>query len=115
MRTASKADRKRVEMAVATTGVTPYDGTEILAYINLGRWVADCACNGGELVAPGEQMLCGSCGAKNTVKFPDKKTRERIDKVLLQRDSYNQNWLPDETVAELVAQNIENGIYPEDM
>ena len=90
-----------------------HDGGTIDAYVNRGRWVADCACNGAELVAPGQEMLCGSCGARNTVKFPG--TRNELEAALLQREPFNQNWHPDETVDELVAQNIENGIFPEDM
>ncbi len=115
MQTATKADLKRVEMVVAKSGVTPYTGTEVLAYVNHGRWVADCACNGGELVAPDEQMLCGSCGARNTVKFPGAKTRSQVEAVLTRRSVMNQNWKPDETIAEITAQNIDNGLYPEDM
>ena len=91
MQTATKADLKRVEMVVGKAGVTPYTGTTVLAYVNHGRWVADCACNGGELVTPDEQMLCGSCGARNTVKFPGPKTRGEIETVLDRRDLYYQN------------------------
>ncbi len=90
-----------------------YDGTTVLAYVNWGRWVADCACNGAELVAPNQEMVCGSCGARNTVTFPGSRTK--IEDALSQRKPVNQNWNPDETVNELVAQNIENGVYPEDM
>lgn len=90
-------------------------GGTIDAYVNHGRWVADCVCNGAELVVPNQEMLCGSCGTRNTVKFPGPKTRTKIEAALLQREARNQNWHPDETVDELVAQNIENGIYPEDM
>ena len=115
MRTADKPTLKRIEVTLAKAGVDIYDGTTVLAYINHGRWVADCACNGGELVAPDETMLCGSCGARNTVKFPGLKTRKKIEAALGLREPFNQNWQPDETVDGLVAQNIENGIYPEDM
>ncbi len=92
-----------------------HDGGTIDAYVNHGRWVADCACNGAELVAPGQEMVCGSCGARNTVKFPSPKTRTDLDVVLSRREQFRQNWYPYETVDELVAQNIENGIYPEDI
>ncbi len=92
-----------------------HDGASIDAYVNHGRWVADCACNGAELVAPDQQMLCGSCGARNTVKFPPPKTKGKLETVLGARDPHSQNWSPDETVDELVAQNIEHGLYPEGM
>ena len=92
-----------------------HDGGPIDAYVNHGRWVADCACNGAELVAPGQEMLCGSCGARNQVKFPGPTMRDKIEAVLNPRPPLRQNWYPDETVDELVAQNIDHGIYPEDM
>ena len=89
-----------------------HDGGTVDVYVNHGRWVADCVCNGAELVAPGQEMLCGSCGARNTVTFPGPKMRDQIEAVLLRREPLRQNWYTDETVDELVAQNIENGIYP---
>ncbi len=115
LRTADKPTVKRIETTLAKAGVVSYDGTTVLAYVNHGRWVADCVCNGGELVAPGEQMLCGSCGARNKVKFPGPKTRDKIQTALLRREPRNQNWHTDETVNERVAQNVENGFYPEYM
>ena len=87
----------------------------IVAYVNLGRWVADCPCNGAEIVEPGEDMLCGSCSMVSTVVFPDSETKIKIESVLLQREPFHQNWHPDETVDELVAQNIENGLFPDDL
>ncbi len=115
MQTANKQTQNRTERVLTQNGVTAYDGTAVLAYVNHGRWVADCACNGGELVAPNLQMVCGSCGARNTVTFPDERTMTEIVRVLDVRSPLNQNWHPDETVSELLAQNIENGLYPEDM
>ena len=83
----------------------------IYAYINQGRWVADCPCNGAEIVEPGEDMLCGSCSMVSTVAFPDEKTRQQIETALLKRHPLKQNWTVEETVAELEAQNIENGLW----
>lgn len=89
----------------------------VLAYINHGRWVADCAtpeCFGAELVG-GPTMVCASCGRESTVKYPAPKTREKIEAALDVRLTANRNWYPEETVAELVAQNIDHGILPDDM
>ena len=120
LRTADKNYTDRLVDSLTDGGRRPlpfeiHDGGAIDAYVNWGRWVADCACNGAELVALGQEMVCGSCGARNTVKFPGAKTRGKLEVVLLQREPFRQNWHPDETVDELVAQNIENGLYPEDM
>jgi hypothetical protein len=61
-------------------------------------------------VAPGETMLCGSCGAVNKVKFPTAKTRGQIEGILGKRPPENQNWKT-ELVSELEAENIERGIW----
>ena len=111
MITATKKTQARVEQAVSKLGIVTQSAEPAVAYVNHGRWVADCACNGGELVAPAETMLCGSCGRTHTVKFPGPKTRQKIEAALSQRVPLNQNWHPDETVDELVAQNIENGMW----
>lgn len=111
MKTADKYVQARIESTITRMGVTPFKGETVLAYVNHDRWVADCLCNGAELVAPGETMLCGSCGAQHTVKFPGPKTRAKIEHLLGLRETRNRNWHPDETVSELEAQNIENGIW----
>lgn len=85
----------------------------VLAYINHGRWVADCVCNGSELI-DGPVMVCGSCGMETPVKYPGPKTRKRIEDALSVRNQRLQNWHPDETIDELIAQNIDHGIFPED-
>ncbi len=108
MRTADKYTRKRVETSLAKAGIESWEGETISAYLNLGWWVAACPCNGAELVAPDLSMLCGSCGAEHKVVFP--RNRRAIETVLEKRDSPNQNWTV-ETVAELTAENIENGLW----
>lgn len=106
--TADKYARAKVEAALAKAGVSSWSGETVTAYLNHDRWVADCPCNGAELVAPGEEMLCGSCGARHRVKFP--KHRKDIEAALEKRAALYRNWHPDETVEELIAQNIEHGV-----
>jgi hypothetical protein len=85
----------------------------VLAYVNHSRWVADCECGGSELVAEKQDMLCGSCGMVSPVKFPTKAKTADIERLLEVRALGNRNWNLEETVAELTAQNIENGIWEE--
>lgn len=114
MQTASKYNRARIETTLAKVGTVPFQGETVHAYINHGRWVADCPCNGAELVAPDHNMLCGSCGAEHTVKFPGPKTKQKIERLLSLRSApIYQNW-QGESTNELEAENIENGIW-EDM
>jgi hypothetical protein len=110
VQTATDRTRNRIAKALASNNTpTRRNRKQVAAYINHGRWVADCPCNGAELVGPGEDMVCGSCGTISSVDFPD--TAADIEKVLGLRDPYNQNWHPGETVDELTAQNIENGLW----
>lgn len=84
-----------------------------IAYINESKWVADCPsewCRGAELIAPGHDMLCADCGMVSKVKWP--KDRVEIERLLnLRPDPFRRNWLPHETVNDLLAENIEHGIW----
>lgn len=104
------------------------------AYINHGRWVVECQCgNAVEAVPrpvthPGhsaphqirvgqKRYRCepwgveadpsGFCGSTYTVIWP--RNARRIVAVLNYRPRHNQNWRPGETVALLVAENLEHG------
>jgi hypothetical protein len=105
----SREDAIRVAAAgrVAETGRSD---KPVLAYINDSRWVANCECGGGELVSEGQEMLCGSCGVVSPVKFPTKKKVEQLERLLEVRPVRSRNWNLEETVDELLAQNIEHGI-----
>lgn len=97
----------------------------VLAYLNHGRWVADCSrpdCTGAELAVPGEAFHCHNCGQLDTVTWPD--NPDDIDAVLKLRPvPGTRNWFPKghplaeayqlpagETVADLVAENAAHGI-----
>jgi hypothetical protein len=110
VRTADKYVRARIETTLAKAGVESFTGGKIQAYVNHGRWVADCPCNGAELVDPDHKMLCGSCGAEHDVQFPGPKTRARIEELLDLREPMFRNWTF-EPVSELEAENIEHGIW----
>lgn len=89
------------------------------AYVNHGRWVADCKmidpltgelCAGAELVAPGEPFVCGSCLQESPVTFPSAAGRREIDRLLAVRSVSHQHWNLAEDVAELVGENIAHGL-----
>jgi len=84
----------------------------VQAYVNHGRWVADCpmlACYGARMVSDTHPMQCGSCGGgPYRVLFPQQ--RAAIEAVLLKRpDDRNQNWAG-ETLAALRAENRAHGV-----
>lgn len=90
-------------------------GTTVSAYVNWGRWVADCAfCYSAQVVTPDDpRMWCPSCrnagamGAWVRVSFPAE--TDAIEDVLVRRrDERNRNW-DGESVTELRQQNRDNG------
>lgn len=102
---------RRVETIAVERGVKIVDSDERLsAYANHGRWVADCVCGGAEIVAPDRPMVCGSCGRRCQVDWPD--GWQRAEALLDARpEPATRNWYPaSETVDALVAENVANGV-----
>jgi hypothetical protein len=82
------------------------------ARINHGRWLTDCPnCHGGALTHPEWKLACcGECGCiMRRVEFPEMVAA--IETVLLARATRDvQNWVPPETVADLLRENAEHGV-----
>lgn len=92
------------------------------AYLNHGRWIADCAkCGGAELTTaefcqvcnqahPIQQFHCQNhtCHARDEVKMPT--NLAAIEAVVRFRPLENQNWLPGESVASLKLENDEHQV-----
>lgn len=84
-----------------------------VAYVNHGRWVADCptaGCGGAMLVLNGGEFLCGTCfnaeigGEYRPIVWPD--DAAEIEALLVVRPlPVNMNWRPGETLAMLAAEN----------
>jgi hypothetical protein len=80
-----------------------------------GRWIARCpTCSGAEYVDPGDPVfICLSCfnsehGNKLlSVRFPER--RQEIEAALEPRPAQNRNWLPGETVEDILAENSKHG------
>lgn len=110
-------EKRRAAYRLAKAGeYQTQPGQTVMAYINHGRWVADCpACNGAELVEQGHRMLCGSCGAVHDVDWPS--DIDEAETLLEQRPVGHQHWdrHKGETVDTLAAENIDHGILPEDL
>ena len=84
----------------------------VVAYINHGRWVADCAkCPGAERVDPDDDFFaCLSCGVVSDTTFPTAKERDAIEKALCLRSlDVTRNWLPGESVESLTTETAERG------
>lgn len=99
----------------------------MIGRVNHGRWIASCSCGmPGSLPTPGcivfldgPWALLGWCvrcgnqgwgGGWRRIVVPPPEERARIEAVLLCRPNVeDRNWEPDETVADLLAQNREHG------
>lgn len=91
------------------------------AYVNEGRWVADCPrCNGGIAVWAGmPDAACYDCGRIfSDIKFPKDRDRVRAERVLSKRKSTRRmHWDPDnESVEDLKVENAVQGVdFTEDL
>lgn len=85
----------------------------VAAYINHGRWVADCPnCNGGIAAwAENDACCCLDCGRVYHAVFPSTRKRDKVEAILLERPSgAYMNWNPDrESIADLKAESILRG------
>lgn len=102
---------RRVETMVVERGLQIVDSDDrVAAYANHGRWVADCVCGGAEIVCCDRPMVCGSCGRRCQVDWPD--GWQRAEALLDARPlTSTRNWYPDrETVDALVAENVAHGV-----
>ena len=98
---------------LAIDKVTP----KAVAYVNHGRWVADCPdrCGGAMLLDPNLPYMCGECfniiigGKWRLIQWPT--DRLEIEMVLDKRPfSINRNWWPVETVDDLKRENRDHGV-----
>lgn len=88
------------------------DNRTVAAYVNQGRWVADCPnCGGGMFTEPGwPRGCCLDCGTSYQVKHPAERTVAAAEKALLARPVSHRNWNPQtETPARLAAENRKRG------
>lgn len=89
-------------------------GTPVVAYINEGRWVADCPeCNGGIAVWPGmPDACCYDSGHVWTVTFPAVAEIGQAEALLEHRaEPRTRNWIPAaETIDDLKAENVLRGV-----
>jgi hypothetical protein len=91
--------------------------TSTVARIEEGHWIAKCPfCPSAQRVTPLDpRFICAGLdgclnapirGAYATVIFPSTQKQAAIESVLLERPArLNRNWLPGETVADLVVEN----------
>lgn len=89
-----------------------------LAYVNHGRWVADCpseGCAGATSIMPGAGFLCAEClnaevGHRyRPVAWPAERAAVE-DALCCRRLPQTANWRPGETVRALEDENVRHGL-----
>lgn len=91
-------------------------GAALAVVLNQGRWIVCCPdCNGAQLASQADpRFLCNECGniangsAWRPLIWPS--NRAAIEAALDRRLIQNQNWVPGETIADLLAENANGGI-----
>lgn len=81
------------------------------------RSIIACECGGAQLASRDDRrFFCVAClnekqgGKWRPVTWPKKKDADAIEAQLRPRMTENANWLPGESVADLVAENETNGV-----
>ena len=101
----------------------------VAAYLNHGRWVADCAtwpgCPGAvEYAVPeGDLHQCNVCGRSAGLEWPDSEFLAGLAEVMAVRPFENRNWYPaghprgeangtvtGQSLDDLAVENRENGV-----
>ena len=81
-------------------------------YHNHGRWVANCPadqCSEAHAVTPGDGFMCVNCGMVSKLGWP--LNMEQLTRTLSLRSvPETRNWLPGETLDDLVAENLEHKV-----
>lgn len=84
-----------------------------------GRWIADCPgqCGGAECVDL-DNLIFMCCSCWNAaydhqwlkVTVPPTERRKQIERLLLKRPGKARNWLPHETLSDIVTENLARGV-----
>ena len=90
----------------------------VQAYVNWGRWVADCSCAMAYRVDNfPSALMCKACGEEMQIEYPP--NREAIEAVLAHRPGQkagsqivfsHRNWRPGESIVALRRENREHGL-----
>ena len=91
------------------------EGGMLYAYVNHARWVVDCPnCNSAETAWEDGYFMCSEChnsdvgGKLKRVVMPI--NRKGIENALSVRQPLNRNWFINETLDDLIAENIKHGV-----
>lgn len=101
-------------ISMANLGASVAPSASVAVSVNHGRWVVDCPdCAGAQLACKTDhRFMCNECGNVvvgglwRTVDWPDDAAGLQIEAALKVRPIANQNWIPSESVEDLLAENL---------
>lgn len=101
-------------VSMANLGASVAPDASVQVSVNHGRWVVDCPdCAGAQLACKTDhRFMCNECGNVvigglwRPVEWPEDKVGLGIEAALKVRPPANQNWVPGETVDDLLAENL---------
>jgi len=101
---------------VPFNAAVPVAGEPIAVFVNEARWIVQCPdCKSAQLACKTDpRFMCHECanvrngGQWRPTLWP--KSVDKVEVALGKRLPVNQNWLPSETVADMVAENVAYGI-----
>jgi hypothetical protein len=86
------------------------------AEVNWGRWVVRCPrCPSAQQVTPGDKgFRCDDCEAVDLILWPAPDMIRGVARLLgMRRDPSKQNWLPYETLDDLMVENGTHDVFPD--
>ncbi len=84
------------------------------AEANWGRWIVKCpTCPSALTLEPQTPLFrCTACGSDAEVVWPPEETVYGVERLLLMRpDESTRNWVPGETLIDLMVENGAHGIF----
>lgn len=87
------------------------------AHASYGSWVALCGrpdrCSWGEALQRFQSgFICPACGAATEVIWPEPGIVAGVERLLMMRPHFkNRNWVPGETLHDLMLENGANGVF----
>lgn len=108
------AIRERGDAGLIDVGRPFQSHAAVMARIDGGEWLIDCACGAGAALEPawGGVARCFACGAVHAnVILPTEADRLNIEHVVAARPhAKNRWWSPGETLLDLALENAERGV-----
>ena len=89
-------------------------GHLVQAYANWSRWVAQCGlCPWAKTLQRFEPVMeCPLCGTVTEILWPSEDMVKGVERLLLMRPSpANRNWMPGETLHDLMFENGAHGVF----